>query len=42
MEALIFFLVTGSISGFIGWLIAKGKGRGKAGLLQPAWSHHAK
>ena len=32
MEALIFLLVTGSISGFIGWLIAKGKGRGKAGF----------
>lgn len=32
MEALIFLLVTGSISGFIGWLIAKGKGRGTAGF----------
>lgn len=32
MEALVFLLVTGSISGFIGWLIAKGKGRGKAGF----------
>jgi len=32
MEAFIFLLVTGSISGFIGWLIAKGKGRGAAGF----------
>lgn len=32
MEAFIFWLGTGLISGFIGWLIARGKGRGTAGF----------
>lgn len=30
--ALAFLLIFGGIQGFIGWLIAKGKGRGKAGF----------
>jgi len=32
MEFLLIVILTGSITGFIGWLIAKGKGRGAAGF----------